>query len=237
MNWKHLKADTSSWLLVISEVQLTSFSPSPVTEFCGDDRRIWIMKRAVLLKTLASKWHYVLMIPRKNLLSYKWKAEGFYVCQLCKFPLGCEGQVCAISFSHIIIIVIISNKDYEGQAVPQLHLWKLQCVSWGYTNVRNCPCGCRAVLQGQHCTGTCTRDELQPPLLCPTAWGAVPAGDRSDPAVLPPGHLSCYTRWTLQGFADGFRHHAGSLAHTKIIQKLKVCLWVQWLQLGPGACA
>ena len=77
MNGKHQIADTFlylNWLPVISEVQLTSFSPSPVAELCGDDRRIWIVEYAILLQKLASKWHYVLMIPRTNSLSSQVKS-------------------------------------------------------------------------------------------------------------------------------------------------------------------
>lgn len=77
MNGKHQITDTFlylNWLPVISEVQLTSFTPSPVAELCGDDRRIWIVECAILLQKLASKWHYVLMIPRANLLSSQVKS-------------------------------------------------------------------------------------------------------------------------------------------------------------------
>lgn len=79
MNGKHQIADTflySNCLPVISVVQLTSFSPSAVAKLWGDDRRIWIVECAILLQKLASKWHYVLMIPRTNLLGSQVKSRG-----------------------------------------------------------------------------------------------------------------------------------------------------------------
>lgn len=77
MNGKHQTADTFlylNWLPVISGVQLTSFSPGPVAESCGDDSRIWIVECAILLQKLALEWHYVLMIPRTNLHSSEVKS-------------------------------------------------------------------------------------------------------------------------------------------------------------------
>lgn len=111
---------------------------------------------------------------------------------------------------------MISNKDYKDQTVPQLCLCKLRYVSWGYTDVRNCPpmvaepCCMTSITQGPVC------ETSSSPLSCaPQHRGAPSACARSDPAALPPGHPSCCPSWALQGFVDGVRHHACNLAHTK----------------------